>query len=118
MKMLTLLAILAFAFTSCEQTEVVVGENLTVSYKPTQCSEPWDEPTYTNKGSLTREERFKIFLKDKGISEILEFKNTKDDKIYCMACTCPSNDNFSFKVSQTNYDKLKTFEPFKTALSK
>ena len=116
MKMLALLAILAFTFTSCEQTEVVVGENFAVVYKPTQCSEPWDEAVYTNKGNLSRQERFKLFLKDKGVTEMKEFKNTPDDKIYCSACTCPSNDLFSFKVSESDLAKLKTFEPFKTAL--
>lgn len=116
MKMLALMAILAFTFTSCEQTEVVVGENFAVSYKPTQCSEPWDETAYTTKGNLSREERFKLFLKDKGVSNLKEFKNTPDDKIYCSACTCPSNDLFSFKVTEADLAKLKTFEPFKTAL--
>jgi hypothetical protein len=116
MKMLTFLAIMAFTFTSCEQTEVAVGENFSVSYKPTQCSEPWDEAAYTNKGNLSRQERFKLFLKDKGVTELKEFKNTPDDKIYCSACTCPSNDLFSFKVSESDLAKLKTFEPFKTAL--
>ena len=115
MKMLTLLAIMAFTFTSCEQT-VVVGENFVVSYKPTQCSEPWDEAAYTNKVNLSREERFKLFLKDKGVSNLNEFKNTPDNNIYCSACNCPSNDNFSFKVSESDLAKLKTFEPFKTAL--
>lgn len=116
MKMLTLLAIMAFTFTSCEQTEVVLGENFAVSYKPTQCSEPWDEAAYTNKGNLSREERFKMFLKDKGVSSLKEFKNSPDNKIFCSACTCPSNDNFSFKVSESDLAKLKTFEPFKTTL--
>jgi hypothetical protein len=115
MKMLTLMAIMAFTFTSCEQTEVVIGENFAVSYKPTQCSEPWDETAYTDK-NLSREERFKLFLKDKGVIELKEFKNTKDDKVFCTACTCPSNDNFSFKVSESDLAKLKTFEPFKTVL--
>ena len=116
MKMLTLLAIMAFTFTSCEQTEVVVGENFAVSYKPTQCSEPWDEAAYTDKGNLSREERFKLFLKDKGVSDLKEFKNTQDEKVFCSACTCPSNDNFSFKVTEADLAKLKNFEPFKTAL--
>lgn len=116
MKMLTLFAIMAFIFTSCEQTEVVVGENFLVSYKPTQCSEAWDEAAYTDKGNLSRQERFMLFLKDKGVTDLKEFKNTQDDKVYCTACTCPSNDNFSFKVSESDLAKLKTFEPFKTAL--
>ncbi|MBP8155620.1 MAG: hypothetical protein KAX81_01240 [Leadbetterella sp.] len=116
MKMLTLLAIMAFAFTSCEQTEVVVGENFSVSYKPTQCSEAWDEAAYTDKGNLSRQERFILFLKNKGVTDLKEFKNTQDNKVYCSACTCPSNDLFSFKVSESDLAKLKTFEPFKTAL--
>ncbi len=107
---------MAFIFTSCEQTEVGVGENFSVSYKPTQCSEAWDEAAYTDKGNLSRQERFLLFLKNKGVTDLKEFKNIQDDKVYCSACTCPSNDLFSFKVSESDLAKLKTFEPFKTAL--
>ncbi|MCP9769534.1 hypothetical protein EGI22_16650 [Lacihabitans sp. LS3-19] len=90
----------------------------TISYKPTQCSEPWDETEYFANPNLSREERFKLYLKNNGIVNLLEFKNTKDDNVNCTACNCPSSDTFSFKLSQTDYVKILTIEPFKTFFKK
>jgi hypothetical protein len=97
---------------SCENESVESGELMGVSYKPTQCSEPWDEAKYTDSGK-SREERFKLYLANNGITKLSEFKNTPDDKIYCAACNCLSNDLFTFKLSNADYQKFKKLEPFK-----
>jgi hypothetical protein len=116
MNFIKICILLAIGINSCEKAEVIAEELKTINYKPTQCSEPWDVSKYTDSGNLSREARFTSFLKDNGIAELVDFKNTKDGNIYCMACTCPSSDNFSFKVSAANYEKLKSIEPFKTVL--
>lgn len=117
MKTLKLLAILAIMvpFSSCT-TENVEADNTynSVSIKPNQCDEPWDDAAYTTQTKLIkREDRFKAYLSDKGIKDLKNFKNTTDDKIYCQACTCPSNDNYSFELNKTEFEKLKTIERFK-----
>lgn len=116
MNILKILAICTIGFLSCESEDAVNGELLSVSFKPTQCSELWDKEPYTSLADNSRENRIKTFLKDKGITNLIDFKKTSDSNIYCQACECPSNDNFSFKVSQSDYEKLKAIEPFKTIL--
>jgi hypothetical protein len=116
MNFIKLLIFLLFGITACDK--VVSDETETILYKPTQCSDPWDEAEYFVNPNLSREERFKLYLKNKGIVNLLEFKNIKDDKVYCSACNCPSNDNFSFKLNHSDYTKIMTIEPFKTLLKK
>lgn len=116
MNILKILAICTIGFLSCESEDAVNGELLSVSFKPTQCSELLDKEPYTSLADNSRENRIKAFLKDKGITNLIDFKKTTDSNIYCQACECPSNDNFSFKVSQSDYEKLKAIEPFKTIL--
>ena len=116
MNFIKLLIFLSLGFTACNNVEVMSDRSETISYKPTQCSEPWDETEYFANPNLSREDRFKLYLKNNGIENLSEFKNTKDDKVYCSACNCPSNDNFSFKLSQSDYTKILTIEPFKTSL--
>lgn len=103
-------------FASCSAATPSPEDLKTISYMPTQCSEPWDEATYTNSGA-NRGSRLLAYLKDKGIVDIYNFKSTTDDKFYCEACTCLSGELFTFSVAEADYNKLKTIEPFKSALN-
>jgi hypothetical protein len=110
--------LLALPFLSCTTETVDAIDNATskvVTFKPNQCDEAWDLEKYTNQTKLTkREDRFKAFLGDNGVKTLTNFKNTQDDKIYCAACFCPSNDNYSFEISVADFTKLKTLDRFKT----
>lgn len=109
---------MAVPFFSCTTETVDSSENISpkvVSFKPNQCDEAWDLEKYANQTKLTkREDRFKAYLSDNGVKTLTNFKNTQDDKIYCQACNCPSNDNYSFEITATDLAKLKTLDRFKS----
>ena len=109
-----LFASIVLAVGNCQNKEDINAELMTVNYKPTQCAEVYDN--LFDNGELSREQRFLKYLKEKGITEIIDFKNKPDNGVYCLACTCPSGDNFSFKVSANDYKKLKTIPPFDVVL--
>jgi hypothetical protein len=121
MNIIKSLVIVMLSLSACESADVANTNDLplfVIDYKPNQCAEKWDDEKYTTNPKTTRDERLIMYLKENGITEVLEFTNKKDNKVNCLACNCPSNDNLSFKVSQNNYDKIKTIEPFKTILAK
>lgn len=102
-----------FALISCESATPDPMDLQRVSFMPTACSEPWDSEIYSggNRGS-----RIVAYLKDNGISDILNFKSEVDNMAYCQACNCPSGETFSFNVSKSDYEKLKTIVPFESYL--
>ncbi|MDP5139270.1 MAG: hypothetical protein NWP83_02230 [Spirosomaceae bacterium] len=109
----SLLFILLFAFISCENATPNPEDLQTVSFMPTACSEPWDNEKYAggNRGS-----RIISYLKDNGIGDVYNFTSATDGMVYCQACSCPSGETFTFKVSKSDYTKLKTIVPFETYL--
>ena len=108
-----LIAFLLFASVSCENATPNPEDLQSVSFMPTACSEPWDTAAYEggNRGS-----RIIAYLKDNGISNIFDFESETDGMVYCQACTCPSGETFTFKVSKSDYQKLKTIVPFESYL--
>lgn len=111
----TLLALVSFA---CEKESDTISDLKLVSFRPNQCSEPWDLEKYNSPGEISRENRLKNYLKEKGITTITNFEAvTSDSGSYCKACTCPDNHVFKFTVTLQDYTKLKNIEPFSTYLS-
>jgi hypothetical protein len=114
---LIVVTLLAISSVACEsESESISGENKLVAFKPNQCSEAWDGEKYTADANLSRADRLKNYLKDNGITSVANFEVTTDNNIYCAACTCPSNDNIKFNVSNADFEKLKTIVPFSTYL--
>lgn len=111
----TLLIFVSFA---CKEADLIENELKLVSFRPNQCSEPWDIEKYDEKGEISRENRLKNYLKENGITSLsnLEVK-TSDSGFYCKACTCPGNQLYTFTVAPDDYARLKTIEPFSNYLS-
>jgi hypothetical protein len=102
-----------FAFVSCENATPDPMDLQKVSFMPTACSEPWDAKEYEggNRGS-----RIIAYLKDNGVSDVFNFDSEEDGMVYCLACTCPSGETFTFSVSKSDYEKLKNIIPFNAYL--
>jgi hypothetical protein len=99
---------------SCAGADIDPNELETISFMPTQCSEVWDEAKYTATGA-NRGSRITSYLSANGITALsLGIEN--DGKMYCQACTCPSGDKVTFKVTASDFMKLKALKPFDVLL--
>lgn len=108
-------SLVAFLFSivlfSCTSDVPNPNELKEVSFVPTQCSEPWDESKYTNLGG-NRGSRIITYLKDNGIKDIYNFDAKSTGEVVCLACTCSSAEQITFKVSNTDFEKIKKIPPF------
>lgn len=110
MKLIFSIAITLLTFvTSCTEFDVESPYQV-ITFKPTQCSNPWDLGDIDE--NKTAEERFGEYLSSNGISEIKDFSFDVDTNIYCSACSCLSNKTYTFKVKVEELPKLRILEPF------
>jgi hypothetical protein len=119
MRKILVFALLIFGAFACDKdSESIESELKEVSFTPNQCSELWDTEKYNTDGSVSRENRFKNYLKDKGILSVsnLEVTTSATNGFVCKACTCPGDKIFKFQLTFSDFEKLKTIEPFSTYL--
>lgn len=101
MKKVLIAAIGIFLFLSCHKTQ----QTVTMSYKMTQCSDPWvNEAYYQNKENAIRS-----FLEMKGVN-VIHLKittNIDSNEVNCQACTCLSNDTVTVEIHGEDIVELK-----------
>jgi hypothetical protein len=109
MKNIIVLSIILI-LSSCKMLGIEPGLEK-ISFKPTQCANPWDQ-TVLAAPNPSSEEKFKAYLAINGISEVLDFKITRDNGVYCEACTCVGSETYHFKIKKDDLNTLKTIAPF------
>ena len=113
MKSAVILAFLLF-IQSCTFLSIEPGLEK-ISFKPTQCANPWDNSVLAAPNP-TAEEKFKAYLSQGGISEVLDFQIKTDNGSYCEACHCKGNETYIFSIKKEELSVLRTIEPFDTEL--
>lgn len=77
------------------------SQNLWMSYRETQCADPW-----ANSGQLDKYQAVKAYLEKQGVA-VLDITFIKvNEGVVCMACTCSSGRVLKVKVKKEDEAKL------------